>query len=200
MDQRENSHQIAHRGSSANYKEWLILFSPFLVQKISPSYSDALKIFHIDISAQFFLVVIFQPWGSAGSVIPRKERPAQVHGDKAHTDNENKPLRSIIVPSLPYFPISSWNIPRGRWARWLFQKSLRSLTSQATFLVGVKCSLKCHNLPWQVIHWDKGWSSSIKQMSDRTPNAYKWLLCKQWNDWKAWPDDVLHVWTSLQKT
>lgn len=26
---------------------------------------------------------------------------------------------------------------------------------------------------------------SIKQMSDKTPNAYKWLLCKQWNDGRA---------------
>lgn len=170
-------------------------FFPFSCLKVSPSDSDSLKIFYPDISAQFFLEATFQPWRSVGRVVPREESLAQRHGDRAHTDNENKPS----VGSLMFlFPRGIFLVGGGQDGH--RKKASDHLHPRQPFLVGVKFSLKCHNLLWQVIHWDKGWSSSIKQMSDKTPNAYKWLLCKQWNDWKAWPDDVLHVWTSLQKT
>lgn len=112
--------------------------------------------------------------------------------------SENQSWISVRFPGLPHSLVSSWNMGGGGGGH--FQKSLRSLTSQAALPVGVKPSLECHSLCWQVIHWDKGWSSSIKKMSDKTPNAYKWLFCKQWNDWETWPNDALHVWTSLQET
>lgn len=110
--------------------------------------------------------------------------------------NQNKPWISTRFPRLSHFPVSSWNI--GRRRELVISKSLRSLPSQAN--PSWKCEIQpTMDFHWQVIHWDKGLSSSIKQMSDKTPNAYKWLLCKQGNDWKTWPNDVPHVWTSLQK-
>lgn len=157
--------------------EFLFFSSFFFCSKISPSYSEALKIFYRDLSSWFFLAATFQPWRWVDNIVPGEESPAPSTGTRYTLTNENKTWISIGFPGLPQSPVSSWAI-----GKWWFQKGLRSLTSQATLPEGVKSSLECCNLCWQVIHWDKGWRSSIKKMSDQTPNAYKWLLCKQWND------------------
>lgn len=141
-----NSHHqtILLKNDLQTTEEWWIPFFPlsFWLKNLSLVFWYSQNILHTHFS--LILAATFQPWRWVGNVVPREESLAHMHGAGYTLTNENKPWISIR------FPVSSWYI--GRWGSWSVQKSLRSLTSQAPLPVGVKSSLKCHNLCWQVIH------------------------------------------------
>lgn len=114
-DQPGNGHQIALKGSSGKLQRMIHSFFPFSYSTISPSNSDALKIFHTHVSARFVLGATLQPWRSFGSVVPREESLARVHENSAHTGSENKPFNKHRGPQCPLFPYflvgySSWEV------------------------------------------------------------------------------------------